>query len=229
MAGGDLHKTTQAGRDIVGRDVVTNTSNVNVGFGIQAVQRLVLTVGLLVFVTAGCFFSGGVAVGGVAIAALSREVGSNPQASSQFESGLQQLQSLPSGTPFTFSFTEEQISSYFRLEVAPNQAALGISDARVRLLESGGLVIGGRADRLGGAQFAANFQWTTTPGRPLRLTGAALQVLPLGRAAFGWVVVPAFLLRGAETGINDMFNNVTFTDVTTSANGQVWRVSGLAR
>ena len=48
VAGRDLNKTTTAGRDVVGGDVVTTT---NVGFSIEAVQRLVITVGVLVFAT----------------------------------------------------------------------------------------------------------------------------------------------------------------------------------
>ena len=61
------------GGDIVGRDKVTQTTTTvtNVGMAPEAVRRLVITVGVMVFVTALCFFSGGLVVGAAALQALS--------------------------------------------------------------------------------------------------------------------------------------------------------------
>ena len=60
-----------SGGDVVGRDKVTQTTTTvtNVGMTPEAVRRLVITVGALVFVTAFCFFSGGLVVGAVALQA----------------------------------------------------------------------------------------------------------------------------------------------------------------
>jgi hypothetical protein len=229
FAAGDLNKTLHAGRDIVGRDVVTTTTTTNVGFGIEAVQRLVITIGLLVFVTAACFFAGGAAVGGAAIAALNRSVGSNTQSAAEFEAALAQLQRLPAGTAFSFPFTEEQISSYFRLTLVPERPELGISDGKVRLLDAGDVVVGGRAERLGRMAFAATFEWQTTPGRPLALKAVALQVLPLGNSRLGWIPVPAGLLGNVENSVNALFGNVQLTAVSHDAHTGVWTVRGITR
>src|SRR5436190_24380308 len=79
-AGRDINKELNAGRDIVGRDVVTTNATTIVGFSPKAVMQLVVSVGLLVFVTAACFFSGGLVVGGAALVALERPVNSNSEA-----------------------------------------------------------------------------------------------------------------------------------------------------
>src|SRR5262245_5155242 len=129
--------------DIAGRDVVKNTTNTttntttNVGFSIDAVQRLVIAVGLMVFITAACFFSGGVAVGGVALAALNKQVGSSPDAAVSMQSKLSQIRALGPGVPFQFTFSEDEISSYLRFIAGP---PMGVSDGKVRLLEPGKLV-----------------------------------------------------------------------------------------
>jgi hypothetical protein len=228
VAGRDLNKELNAGRDIVGRDAVTNTNTTNVGFTATAVQRLLLTVGALVFVTAACFFSGG-AVAGAGIVALARPLNSNnPAAADRFAADLAALQGLPAGTRFEFTFSEEEISSYFRLRVAPNLPG-NITDGKLRLLDSGQLVAGGRAGSLGGLPFAATFNWQDTPGRPLRLTGAAVQILPAGNSIFGWVLVPTAALGSVEDTINNMFGNVQITGTRRSADGQEWTVTGVAR
>jgi hypothetical protein len=226
VAGRDLHKSATAGRDIVGRDVVTTTATssttTNVGFGIDAVLRLVVAVGMLVFVTALCFFSSGAVVGGAAIVALRRPVNSNnADAAARFAEKLPALRNLPPGTPARFSFTEEEISSYFRQVTAPS---IGVRDGRVRLLDSGQIVVGGRADQLRGAEFAATFDWQATPGEPFKLRYALLHALPLGSGRFGWVFVPAPLVGGIETSINSLFGNIRVTEVVANPDGS-WTVS----
>ena len=225
VAGRDLHKSATAGRDIVGRDVVTNTTTsnatTNVGFGIEAVLRLVVAVGMLVFVTALCFFSSGAVLGGAAIVAISRPVTSdNPDAAARFAETLNTLRNLPPGTPATVSFTEEEISSYFRQVVAPQ---IGMKDGRVRLLDSGQIVIDGRADQLRGVEVAATFDWQATVGQPFKLRYALVHVLPTGKARFGWVLVPAPLVRGLETSINSLFGNIRVSEVVANPDGS-WTV-----
>src|SRR5260221_7346147 len=108
VAGGDLNKELNAGRDIVGRDEVTNTTTntTNVGFSAAMVQRLIVTVGALVAATAACFFVLG-SVSAVAVAvAFNRPVNSNNQAAPpSFADNLAALRALPPGQPYEFSFT----------------------------------------------------------------------------------------------------------------------------
>src|SRR5688572_15807355 len=154
--------------DLAGRDIVKNTTTTttHVGFGIDAVQRLVIAVGLMVFITAACFFSGGVAVGGVALAALKKNVGSSLEAANSMQAKLDEIRALGPGIPFQFTFSEDEISSYLRFIAGP---PMGVTDGKVRLLEPGKLVMGGQADQLGGLPFAATFEVQyDTPGQPLR-------------------------------------------------------------
>jgi hypothetical protein len=225
VVGGDLHRTNTAGRDIVGRDVVTTTTTTHVGFSAAAVQRLLITVGAMIFVTAACFFSGGVFVGGAALAALNTNVNSNnPVAAAEFAQILQALESLPPGTPFQFTFTEEQISAYFRQVLAPR---IGVSDGKVRLLADGRLVVGGQADDLGGLPFAATYTWQDTPGEPLRLVSAAVQVLRVGPTSFGWVAVPTGLLGSTAGRVNELFGSVQLVDVDPVPGREAWTVEGV--
>jgi hypothetical protein len=229
VAGRDVNKELNAGRDIVGRDVVTTTTTTNVGFSPAAVQRLVISVGVLVFVTAACFFSGGVVVGGAALVALDRPVNSNSEAAARrFAEKLQALQALPAGQAFKFTFTEEEISSYFRLIIAPTLPG-EISNGKVRLLDNGELVVGGQAGFLRDANFAATFAWQDVPGAPLRLKGAAVRLLP-GESAFGWVAVPGVVLQPVTGQINSLFGGVQFTSVVDGHLGPqpAWQVEGVS-
>ena len=228
VAGGDLNKELNAGRDIVGRDVVTNTTTTNVGFTVAAVTRLVLAVGALVAATAACFFAfGAVTVFGVVVA-FNRPVNSNNQvAAVAFAANLANVRALPVGQPYQFGFTEEEISSYFHLLLEPNLQGQ-ISGGQVRLLPSGQVAIMGRAAALGGLRFAATFGWQkNTPGAPLRLTGAFLHVLPLGNSPLGWIGVPVALLQPFETTLNSLFGNVALQAIQplASANGPAWAVT----
>jgi hypothetical protein len=222
VAGGDLHKTTTAGRDVVGGDVVSTT---NVGFSVEAVQRLLFTVGALVFVTAFCFFSSGFVLGGVALAALDQDVASSPDAATRFANQLAALQNLQPGETATFSFTEDEISSYFRFVVAPRMGALDIANGKVRLLDNGRLVVGGQAGALGGVEFAATFAVTDTPGQPLDLNAAAVKLLPTRGTPFGWVLVPTLALGNVEETLNALFGNVQILDTAANDAGDGWTVS----
>ncbi len=222
-AGRDLN----AGTIVGGNQVITT----HVGLGAAAVQKLVVTVGVLVFVTAACFFSGGLAVGVGAFVALNKNVNSNdPVAAARFETTLGQLQALPAGQPFELGFTEQEISSYFRLVVAPQ---IGVTDGKVRLLDDvGTLVVGGQATELNNLRFAATFQWQEVPGAPLALKAAAIQVLPLGNAPFGWVAVPTGALQSITDQINAIFGDVTLTSVidqSVSPTEPAWVINGLSR
>lgn len=219
------------GGDVAGRDKITTTTT-HVGFGPKDVQRLIIAVGVMVFITAACFFSGGVAVGGAAFVALSRPVNSNNEvAADRFESFLAELGALPPGQLFILNFTEEEISSYFRLRLAPQ---MGVTDGKVRLLdETTQLLVAGRASDLSGLPFAATFELRDTPGAPLRLTSAAVQVLQLkdkdGKvSSFGWMYVPTPAAQFLADNLNSLFSNVQLTAVAATGT-HVWTVSGVAR
>jgi hypothetical protein len=207
--------------------VTTTTHNTtNVGFGVAAVQRLMVTVGLLVFVTAACFFSGGAVLGGAAIAALDRPDSSTGDGlAAQFADLLATWHNLAPGEAATVQFTEAQISAYFAEELAPT-LPLDITDAKVRLLGDQQLVVGGRAGGLGNLNFAATFDWQDTPGAPLRLDAAAVQALDLGAAPFGWVAIPTTPLQPLTTSLNDLFGGVQITNVqSVPAEVPIWNVT----
>ena len=227
---GDYEKNIRVERDYVGRDVVNTTNTTNVGFSAAAVQRLLITVGIMVFLTAACFFSGGLILGGATFAALDREVDSDDAlAAVQFAELLQTISSLPPGVSVTLNFTEQQLSAYFRQYVAPT-LPLDITEAKLRLLDDGDLVVGGRAGTLGGAQFAATFEWQDEPGAPLRLDAAAVEVLPLDNNAFGWVAVPTFLLEPLTGGINDLFGGIRVTELEPETGSpDQWNVTAIGQ
>jgi hypothetical protein len=217
------------GGDVAGRDVLKSTTT-NVGFGFKEVQRLVITVGVLVFVTALIFFSGGIAVGVVAFKALARPVNSqNPEAAARFEGFVTELRGLQSGQPFIFQFKEEEISSYFRLTLAPQ---IGVTDGKVRLLDQPGkLVVGGEAAQIGNLPFIAAFDVVDTPGAPLKLTSAAVHILQIKDSSFGWVFVPAFALQSIADKLNHIFTNVQIStvEVNAPAPDPVWTVTGVGQ
>ena len=216
------------GGDVAGRDVVKTTTT-TIGFGPKEVQRLILNVGALVFVTALVFFSGGVAVGFLALNALNRPVNSdNPPAAARFESHINELRALPPGQPFVFGFTEEEISSYFRLNLAPQ---IGVTNGKVRLLDTGELVVGGQAAQFGNLPFAATFEVQDTPGAPLKLTALAVQILRLDNSPFGWVFLPPALFQSGADHLNRLFANVQLTGlgVTSAAPAPAWAVEGVAK
>lgn len=221
VAGRDIHKTNTAGRDVVGGNVVTTT---NIGFSFEAVQRLVIVVGALVFVTAFCFFSSGFLLGGAALVALNQPVASSQAAAQRFAEGLAALRDLGPGEAAQFTFTEEEVSSYFRFILGPNLGSLNVQDGRVRLLDDGELVAGGQAQGLGGVTFAATFALTQSVGRPLELQAAAIRVLPTG-TPFGWVLVPTVFLGGLEDALNAQFGNTQVLDGAASDDGRTWVVT----
>jgi len=229
VVGGDLNQEQNAGRDIVGRDEVTNTTTntttTNVGFSAAMVQRLIVTVGALVAATAACFFVlGTVSAVGLTVA-FERFVPPNQTAADSFAANLAALRALPPGQPYEFSFTEEEISSYFHLMLEPNLNG-EIRDGEVRLLNARQLALRGQAKRLGGLQFAATFEWQKNkPGAPLELTGALVHLLPLGKSPLGWVPLPVAALRPVETMLNSLFGNVAIVDVKSLPEGHAWDVT----
>lgn len=210
----------RAGGDIVGGDVRiagdairAQTVTVQRGFSASDVQRIVLVVGVLIFVTAACFFAFGAASAAAIVAIINRPLpgGSSLEAAAAMQHKIEALNSLQLGQSFRVTFTEEEVSSYFRFVVGPQ---LGISDGKARFMDTpGAIVIGGNLDAAGGLPFLARLNITTT-AQPLALESVWLKVLPTpSNSGFGWIpVTPLAYQLGAR--INAwLFGKVQFTQI----------------
>ncbi|MBN1889724.1 MAG: hypothetical protein JW850_17135 [Thermoflexales bacterium] len=206
VAGGDI---ITAGRDVAGRDIVATTTTYT-GMGAAEVQRLLITVGMLVFVTAACFFSGGVAVGGVAIAALNTPVPKSDEMAVAMSEKLERVADLSSGQSLELVFTEAELCSYVWRNIGPQ---IGLRDAETRLLGSGRFVVGGQWESLGNSRIAATFH-LQEGDTPIKLESAAMQLLPLGDSSFGWVPIPSLVLQPLEDRLNRELGNVKLGPVS---------------
>jgi hypothetical protein len=219
-AGRDL----SAGRDIAGRDVVTQTTLV--GLSPKFALQLAALVGMMVFVTAACFFSGGIALGAGAFVALNRQVDSNVLAAASMQGKLQQVSALPPNQRVRLGFTEEELSSYFRFVLAPE---LGIHDGRARFLSADRLLIYGQTSQLGNLPFIATYTVQLNSSDPLRLTGAAVQWIRVGESNIGWVAVPTFFFRTLDDQVRDLLGpNLWLTSVQVlPGEAPAWVVEGV--
>jgi hypothetical protein len=193
--GGDAN----IGGDVVGRDKIVQTTTVtNVGMAPEAVRRLVLSVGLLVFVTALCFFSGGIAVGFAALRSFDQALPSTPAAAADFQAGLNQVQSLPAGQAFRWSYTETELSSYMHFILGPQ---IGF-DARARFLASDEVAFQGNWSGLLGLPVTVVTRMETNSPQLYHATSAAVQILPLPNSNFGWVALPVSVVQPLVDAIN---------------------------
>ncbi len=214
-----------AGRDIAGRDIIEVRAE---GFSASAVQKLLLTVGALVFFAALCsaviFFSGGLLIGFAVFTAFNRDVPQSGAAAFDMQSKLSDLDSLPSGSPFNITFSEPELNSY----VARLAPANGLQHAETRMLDQPGqLAIMGDYLPLG-VPVAATFR-LSTGDKPVQLQAATAKLLPIGNSPFGWVAVPNEVVEQAVRPITaSLFQNVRFTSIS-NARGveRAWTVIGL--
>jgi hypothetical protein len=147
----------------------------------------------------------------------------NPIAAKNFQSKLDGLSILAPSTSTTLTFSEEELSSYFHLVVERKGLSGLVSDGQVRILDSGQVVVAGRADRLGGLPFAATFDWqTNAPHQTLRLAGAWLDVVPLGNSPLGWVPVPTAALGWVQDSVNSLFGNVVVAGFAPQPQDKTW-------
>ena len=204
------------GGDVAGRDVIRHTTQV--GFSAAAVQRLLLTVGGLVLVTAICFFAGGLLVGATFVAVLSRPVAVLPSAAQSMQATLDGLMSLPPGTPFEASFSEVELNSYWELVLGP-QVGLSPGTGAARLLDDGRLVLAGNFAALGNLRaLAVVAPQVNTPGQLFRIDSVAVQAVSLGDGSLGWLPVPAGVLQPLLGTVSELAGpNVEFTGVSASA------------
>jgi hypothetical protein len=184
-AGGDVvgRDKITAGGDVAGRDVVKPVTVV--GYSPQAVQRLVITVAAIVFVTAACFFSGGIFIGSQVFTALDRPVPQSQVALRSMQSKIEAASNTPKGETLPLTFSEEELTSY----VGWAGPQIGLNDAKARLLDTGQVAVGGRLQALGNLPIAATFSVQPNTDKPFQLESVAAKVLPV-EGTFGWVAVP---------------------------------------
>ncbi len=240
----DAGRDVAVGRDVAGRDIV-NTSQtgvgtqtigtVSVGWGEQAVIRLALVVGALVFVTAACFFSGGLAVGGIVFGAFSdRALTPSPEQADAFQQQLDGLDSVQSGETFTLVLNEAELNAFVHYRLGP-QIGFAPDTGEARLINDGGQnVIAVRGDYapLGGMPVIATFSLTNEPGAPLQLTGASARLFGGRDGGFGWVYLPTAWLRAVEIQVNGLLGNVQLDQAVVAPNapdGAPWEVTGEVR
>jgi hypothetical protein len=180
----------------VGGDVVAHDKVTYVGMSPQAVQRLVITVGVLVVATAACFFVGGVVIGSRAIAALNRPVDSSPQGAADFQLGLDAIAALPPGQRSPRSFKEEELSSYIRFKLGPD---IGLSNGRARILPDGQIVFYGRWSGFLSLPVMAISSVQTNSDQLFKVESAMVSINPFvdptAVSGFGWVPLPSSVLQ----------------------------------
>jgi hypothetical protein len=171
--GVDIHGDVRAGRDLVAGDSIT----VQRGFSAADVQRIALIVGALVFGTAACFFIFGAVSAAVLVGIVGRPLTQppGPEHADSMQAKLAALRALPPGAPFTQTFSELEISSYFQFILGPQ---VGVSNGKARLMDQPGeIALSGNADQFGGIPFVARLK-VTTSDPPFQVQGAWVKVLP---------------------------------------------------
>ncbi len=247
---GDGGTDIEAGRDVTvsgdvaGRDIINtsqtgvgtqNIGTVRVGWSEQAVTRLVLVVGALVFVTAACFFSGGLAVGGIVFAAFrDRPLDATPEQAQQFQQRLDALDGVQSGESFSLLLSEDELNAFVRYTLGP-QIGFAPGTGAARLIDDNGtnlIAVRGDYEPLGGMPVVATFTLTDTPGAPLHLTGAAARIFGSRDGGPGWIYVPVEWLRTVEIQVNGLLGNVELDQAVVepgSPDGASWEVTGSVR
>jgi hypothetical protein len=220
------------GGDIVGGDKTTNTTT-NVGFSATQVQRLLITVGVLVFATAACFFTGGVAVGAVAFNALRTPVGSSSEAAQRFSDSVTQIQALEPGEAFDFRFSDEELSSWVKFVAGP-QIGFAPESGRARIIDNDEIVIHGQLAAAENLPVVATLKFTNDPDRPIQIISAAAKFLRVGEPidSFGYVVVPNAFLSDTEQRINALIGGVRVsrtTDISAQVGAPALSVEGVRK
>jgi hypothetical protein len=198
------------GGDVVGRDKITQTTVTNVGMSPEAVRRLVITVGGLVFVTALCFFAFGSVTAAAALSAFNRELPSSPQAAADFRHQLQIIDAAAPGKTFDWQFEETDLSSYIRFILGPQ---IGF-DGRARFLSSQQTSFKGPWSGAGNLPVMVVTTMQTQSAELYKTDRAYVQILPLGDN-LGWVPVPASLVQPLIDQFNqDIGSGFVALDVT---------------
>jgi uncharacterized membrane protein (Fun14 family) len=198
---------------VAGVEIKGNVGMVT-GFSEQAVLRLVIAVGVLVFFTAACFFSGGIVIGVGAFTALNKPATVGPPLALSMQNKLVAINALQPGQSFGVSFSEDEFNSYMNLIAGKR---FGLSNASVRLVgDPGSFVVAGNSSSMGNLPVVATFK-VTTGNTPIQLRSAAVQLLPFGNSPVGWVAVPGPVASSSVGPLNEqLFQNVRLDSVTAS-------------
>ncbi len=238
--GGDV----TIGGHVVGRDMISTShtgvgtqtiDTMNVGWSERAVIRLALVVGIMVFITAACFFSGGLAVGGLVYQSfVDRPLTPLPEQADAFQQQLDALDSVQSGETFTLVLSEDELNAFVHYRLGP-QIGFTPGSGEARLINDNGMnqiAVRGDYEPLGGLPVIATFQLTDAPGAPLQLTGASARLFGGRNGGLGWVLVPVDWLRTVETQVNALLGNVQLSQAVVppgAPDGASWEVTGQVR
>ncbi len=197
--GGDAN----VGGDVVGRDKVTQTTTTvtHVGMTPEAVRRLVITVGAMVFVTALCFFSGGLVVGAVALQALGRPVDSSLENAVAFQVKLDQVNAAEPGQLVVWGFTESELSAYFRHDLG---LRIGIAPetGRVRFLPDGQVEFYGRWSGFFNLPVLVVTNIEKDSAALYHMQNAAVRLLGSESDLLGLMALPPFVVQPLVDAIN---------------------------
>lgn len=192
--GGDAN----VGGDVVGRDKVTQATTVtNVGMAPEAVRRLVITVGGLVFATAFCFFAFGAVAAAAALNTFNRPVVSTEAAAKDFQQKLQTIATLSPGQAFEWKIDETDLSSYMRFILGPQ---IGF-DGRARFTSNHQAVFKGPWSGVNNLPVMVVTTIQINSAQLFKTDSAYVQILPLGDN-LGWVPVPASTVQPLIDQIN---------------------------
>ena len=203
------------GGDVVGRDKVTRTTTVtNVGMTPEAVRRLVISVGVLVFVTAFCFFSGGIVAGAVALQALGRPVDSSLENAQRFQEKLAQVNDAEAGQVVVWGFTEGELSAYFRHELGP-RIGIASETGRARFLPSDEVEFYGRWSGFFNLPVLVITMIEQDSATLYHTQRAAVRLFGNEDSVFGLIALPNFIVQPLVDAINaDIGHQVVAQEVS---------------
>jgi len=212
--------------DVVGRDKVTQTTTTvtNVGMAPEAVRRLVITVGVMVFVTALCFFSGGLVVGAAALQALARPVDSSLENAANFQAKLDRVNAAETGQLVVWGFTESELSAYFRHDLGP-RIGIAPETGRARFLPSGEVAFYGRWSGFFNLPVLVVTNLEQDSAVLYHTQSAAVRLFGSEDSAFGLIALPTFVVQplvdaiNADIGHQVVAKEIRYPDFRTTVDG----------
>ncbi len=194
--GVDFGGDTAVSGDVAGRDVIKTETTV--GFSAKAVQRLIITVGAIVFLATALAFILGFFVASRIVADLRRPVASSPELAASLDAKLREAQGAPSGEMRNLEISEAELNSFVNREGGD----FGLTNAKARFVETGLVAIGGNLDSLGGLEVAATFRLQENASQIVALESAGVRLLPFEGSALGWAALPNFAVADFADRVN---------------------------
>jgi len=207
--------------DVAGRDITKVTY---VGMQPEAVRRLVITVAVMVFATAACFFTGGIFVGSKVFTALNRTVNSQPALAASMQAKLDAIQNAQPGQTVSLNFGEDELSSYVRYK-AGDQLGFVHDTGRARFIEPGLVAVSGQLAAAGNLPVVVTFKLNGDPNQPLQVESAAVHLLTIPGSDFGWMAIPTGLVSSLTTQANNLLvRGFTPESLRTAPGSEDWSV-----